>query len=58
MARSVSLTRYLLDELEHIARRAELVRYNADVIRGTQARVKGGVDRTTILTALHEGRAE
>jgi uncharacterized protein (DUF1778 family) len=57
-AQGLSLTRYMLRELEHLARRAEAVRSNAVVIRQTQATVRGHVDRDTILTALHEGRGE
>jgi hypothetical protein len=52
----LSLTRYVLRELEQLARRAHAVKNNAAVIRETQAKVKGTVDRTTILAALHEGR--
>ena len=55
-AQGLSLTRYTLRELEHIAKRAQTVRYNASVIRDTQAKVHGGVDRTSILHALHEDR--
>ncbi len=52
----LSLTRYMLRELEQLARRAQAVKNNAVVIRETQAKVKGAVDRATILAALHEGR--
>ena len=55
-AQGLSLTRYMLRELEHLAKRAQAVRANAAVIRETQAKVRGHVDRDTILTALHEGR--
>ena len=54
----LSLTRYMLRELEHLAKRSEAVRANADVIRQTQEKVRGHVDRDTILTALHEGRRD
>jgi hypothetical protein len=54
----LSLTRYMLRELEQLAARAHAVKNNAAVIRETQARVKGDVDRATILTALHEGRGD
>lgn len=54
----LSLTKYMLRELEHIARRAEGVRQNAAVVRRTQARVRGGSDRDTILAVLHEGRGD
>ena len=55
-AQGLSLTRYTLRELEHIAKRAQTVRYNASVIRETQAKVRGGVDRTSILNVLDEDR--
>jgi hypothetical protein len=54
--RGLSLTRYMLRELEQLARRAEAVKNNTAVVRETQANVKGDVDRATILAALHEGR--
>ena len=57
-AQGLSLTRYLVRELEHLARRAQMVDANAAVIRQTQAKVRGHVDRDTILTALHEGRGD
>ena len=57
-AQGLSLTRYLLRELEHLAKRSEAVRANTDVISQTQAKVRGHVDRGTILAALHEGRGD
>ncbi|CAN5779278.1 hypothetical protein BH24ACT14_BH24ACT14_11940 [soil metagenome] len=57
-ARGLSLTRYMLQELEHLAKRAQAVHDNAAVARETQARVRGHVDRDTILAALHEGRGD
>ncbi len=57
-SQGLSLTRYMLRELEHLAKRAQAVHANAAVIRQTQARVRGHVDRDTILTALHEGRGD
>ena len=57
-ARRLSLTKYLLRELEQIAHRAQAVRDNAAVARTTQAKVRGRVDRDTILAALHEGRGD
>lgn len=54
----LSLTRYMLRELEHLAKRAQMVHNNADVIRETQARVRGRAGRDLILTALREGRGE
>lgn len=57
-ARGLSLNKYMLRELEQLARRAQVVHDNAAIIRETQRRVRGGVDRSTILAALHEGRGE
>jgi hypothetical protein len=57
-AQGLSLTRYLLRELEELARRAQTVRDNAAVIRQTQAAVRGRVDRAALLAAVHEGRDE
>ena len=48
----------MLRELEHLAKRAQAVQANAAVIRQTQAKVRGRVDRDTILAALHEGRGD
>jgi hypothetical protein len=57
-AQGLSLAGYVRRELEHLARRAQVVRENAAVVRQTQADVRGGVDRETILSALHEGRRD
>jgi len=57
-AEGLSLTRYMLRELEHLAARAQAVRANAAVIRQTQEKVRGRVDRASILAALHEGRGD
>lgn len=57
-ANGLSLTRYMLRELEQLAKRAQSVRDNAAVIRETQARVRGRADRDTILAALQEGRGD
>jgi hypothetical protein len=54
----LSLTRYMLRELEQLAKRAQAVSNNAAVIRETQAKVLGDVDRATILQTLHEGRGD
>jgi hypothetical protein len=51
-----SLTRYLQRELAQVARRATVVAANAEVVRETQAEVRGTVDRETILSVLHECR--
>lgn len=57
-ARGLSLTRYVLAELEQLARRAHVVRDNAAAVRAAQARVGTEVDRATILIAVREGRDE
>jgi len=57
-ARGLSLTKYMLHELEHLAKRAQVVHDNAAVVRETQAEVRGRVDRESVLTALLEGRGE
>ncbi len=55
-AQGLSLTRYILRELNQLAKRSHVVHDNAAVIRHTQASVRGHVDRETILATLHEGR--
>lgn len=55
-AQGLSLTKYMLRELEHLAKRAQIAHDNAGVIRRTQASVQGRSDRDTILSVLHEGR--
>ena len=55
-AHGLSMTRYLLGELEHLAKRPQVVRDNAAVIRHTQAKVRGRVDRSAIIAALNERR--
>lgn len=57
-ARGLSLTKFLLRELEQVARRAQFVQPNAVVVRETQAKVRGKVARQTIRAALDEGRNE
>ncbi len=54
----LSLTRYMLRELEHLSKRAQIVRDNTSVIRRTQGRVRGTADRGTVLSVLHEGRGD
>ena len=54
----LSLTKYMLRELEHLAKRAEVVARNTAVVHETQHRVHGAVDRQAILEAVHEGRGE
>ncbi len=57
-AEGMSMTGYVRRELEHLAWRAQRVRHNAAVVRETQNRVGGGVDRNAILSVLHEGRGD
>lgn len=57
-AQGLSLAGYVRRELTHLAKRAQVTRDNAAVIRQTQADVASGVDRDTILAALHEGRLD
>ncbi len=57
-AQGLSLTKYMLREMEHLAARAQVVRENAAVIRETQANVRGHVDRSSILAALQAGRGD
>ena len=57
-AEKLSLNRYVLRELEHLARRAEVVELNAGVITETRRRVHRRVARESILAALQEGREE
>ena len=57
-AEGLSLTRYMLRELRHLASRAQAVQENAAVVRATQAKVRGHVDRPTVLAVLHEGRGD
>jgi len=57
-AQGLSLTKFLLRELEQIADRARRVEDNARVIRETQRQVGGDVDRPTILAVLRDGRRD
>jgi len=57
-AQGLSLTKYMLRELEHLARRPQVVRDNAESIRRTQQKVQGRSDRDLILAVLHEGRGD
>lgn len=58
VAEKLSLNRYVLRELEHLAHRAEAVERNARVIADTKARTRTKVPRETILAALQESRDE
>lgn len=57
-AEKLSLNRYILRELEHLAHRAEIVELNARVVTETKARTRTKVAREAILHALREGREE
>jgi uncharacterized protein (DUF1778 family) len=57
-AQGLSLTRFMLRELEHLAKREQVIHDNAAVIRETQAKVRGRAGRDLILNALREGRGE
>lgn len=57
-AAGLSLTRYMLRELEHLARSTQIVQHNAAVVRRTRSGVHDKVDRDTILSLLHEGRGD
>lgn len=57
-AQGLSLTKYVLRELEHLALRPQVVRDNAVAIRRTQRKVQGRPDREMILAVLHGGRGE
>ena len=57
-AQGLSLTRYMLRELERLAERPQVVRDNLAVVRRTQAKVNGHPDRDTIMAVLHEGRGD
>lgn len=57
-AQGLSLTVYVRRELEHVARRARIVRDNAAAIQSAQTTVDGRVSRDAILSVLHEGRSD
>lgn len=57
-AEGLSLTRYMLRELEHLARLPQVARENTAATRRTQEKVQGRADRKAILSVLHEGRGE
>ncbi|MGV1010606.1 MAG: hypothetical protein ACOYBY_18740 [Dermatophilaceae bacterium] len=57
-AQGLSLTKYVLRELEHLAKRSQIARDNAATIRRTQQTVQGRPSREMILAVLHEGRGE
>jgi hypothetical protein len=57
-AEGLSLTKYMLRELEHLARVPQVARANAATLRRTQEKVRGTADRNVILSVLREGRGD
>lgn len=57
-AEGLSLTKYLLRELEHLSRLPQVARDNTAAIRRTQEKVRGRADHNEILSVLHEGHGE
>lgn len=55
-AEGLSLTKFMLRELERLAARSRVAQHNVDVIRDTQAGVRGAAEREAILAVLQEGR--
>lgn len=58
VARGISLTKYVQQELQEVARRDRVLQHNLTVVRETQSLIPNKVDRETILSVLHEGRGE
>jgi predicted HicB family RNase H-like nuclease len=56
-AEGLSLNRYVLNELNQVARRRAVVAHNKQVLREGRRRVKGNVSRTAVLDALQAGRS-
>jgi hypothetical protein len=56
--RGLSLTKFLLMELEQVARRPRVTAHNMAIIREGQKRIKGKVPREVILEVIHEARGE
>ncbi|MFC4373059.1 hypothetical protein ACFO5K_03000 [Nocardia halotolerans] len=57
-AEGLSMTRYLLRELNQVARRTQIVRHNNTVMHRTRDEVDASLDRETVLSVLREGRGE
>ena len=55
-SRGLSLTRYLVTQLDELARREEATERNAAVIRTVQQRLTSHPDRSSILAVLDEAR--
>ena len=56
-AEGLSLNRYVLNELDHVARRRAVVAHNKQVLREGRRRVKGNVSRAAVLEAIQVGRS-
>ena len=56
--RGRSLTRFVLAELEQLARRSRSVEHDAEVIRRAELAVGGTVSREDVRTALRGSRSE
>ncbi|HVT22044.1 MAG TPA: hypothetical protein VHE57_11720 [Mycobacteriales bacterium] len=56
--RGQSLSQYLRDELDELARRGDSVEHNLRIFREAQAEPGPKVSTEDIVAALHEGRSE
>ena len=56
-AEGLSLNRYVLNELDHVARRRAVVAHNKRLVIEGRRSVKGNVTRTAVLSALEAGRS-
>ncbi len=56
--RGLSLTKFLLGELEHLARRPEAAAHNERVIREVQKKIKSKVTNEDVVEAIRAGRGE
>lgn len=54
----LSLTKYMLRELEHIAGREQSIARNIAIVRSTQSTVGGRLGTASILAELDQGRDE
>lgn len=57
-AQGLSMNKFVLRELEQVARRAPIAKENMAIVRRTQAAVGRYVARDKILSAIREGRDE
>lgn len=56
--RGLSLSQFLRDRLDEVARRGEALEHNARILNELHAEITSEVSREQILAALHEGRRE